>query len=421
MNPFIRKIPRGVIYHQVSESFRYLLASLFMPLGGREKVGEFERAFAAYCDRKHCVAFPLARIAIYFVLKDLALPKGSEVILPPITIKGIVDVVLELGLVPVYVEMDPETINFEMNDLRKKINPKVRVAIITPLFGLVPDIAAMMTLFRGHGIFVIEDFSQCLNARFDGKRVGTFGDVGIYSSSSIKMLDTLGGGLAITDDDPTHDGLRRAQSGLFPADRKLLVRKAWVNLVRNVATTQPVFSLMTFPLLQFIRKRDAGSALKQTGHRDKGRLPALPRVWFCKYSSVQAEIGLAHIDAVLAGDKARVANVAFVKANSGMARFPATTETSDNVYWQLIVLVPSAVEAQGFFARRGIDSATSSLELVCALKEYPNRVDLPIAERVYRNGLLIPCFPELSRADIERIAVATKEFFAGPGQRSGAV
>lgn len=411
MNPFVKKIPRGVIYHKVSESIGYLLKSIFMPLNRQEKVEKFEQAFAKYCEREYCVAFPFARTAIYFVLKNLNLPKGSEVIMPPITIKGIVDAVVEQGLVPVYVEMDVETLNFQMDDLRSKITPNVKAAIITPLFGLVPDIAAMVKLFREHGVFVIEDFSQCLNGCFDGKRVGTFGDVGIYSSSSIKTLDTLGGGMAITDDEGIHEGLRKAQSGLLPADRKFLIKKAWVNLVRNVATSNPVFSMMTFPLLQFIRKKDPESALKQTGHRDKRRLPELPRLWFGRYSSVQAEIGLAHIDLVRSGDKARVANVEFVKANCGTARFPATTEKSDNVYWQLILPVPNAVEAQDFFAKRGIDSATSSLELVCALKDYPNRVDLPTAERIYRNGIFIPCFPDLSRTTMERIATATREYF----------
>ena len=411
MNPFVKKIPRGVIYHKVTESIGYLLQSLFMPLDRQDEIKRFEEAFARYCERDYCVAFPFARTAIYFALKNLDLPKGSEIIMPPITIKGIVDVVVELGLVPVYVEMDADTINFQMDDLRKKIGPNAKAVILTTLFGLVPDVAAMLTLFRDHGIFVIEDFSQCLNGRFDGKRVGTFGDVGIYSSSSIKTLDTLGGGLAVTSNPVIHEGLRRAQAGLAPPDRKALVKKAWTNLVRNLATSKFIFSLLTFSFLQIIRLLNPESALKQTGHRDRSRLSKLPRIWFCKYSSIQARIGLAHIDDVLADDKTRVSNVEFLKANCGTARFPATTARSGNVYWQLIMLVPNAIDGQAFFARRGIDSATSSLELVCALKDYPNRSNLPIAESVYRNGLFIPCFPNLSRADLERIAQTTRDYF----------
>lgn len=411
MSLFIKKIPRGVIYHSVMQSARYLARALWMPLNHGGRIRQFEAAFARHCERKHCVAFPFARTAIYFVLKSLSLPKGSEVILPPITIKGIVDVVVDLGLVPRYVDLDPDTICFNMDDLRGKIGPATKAVIVTPLFGLVPDMRAMMRMFREHGVFVIEDFSQCLNGRFDGKRIGTFGNVGIYSASSIKTLDTLGGGMAVTDDECMHEVLRKAQASLQPTSRRFLVKKAWLNLVRNVATTQPWFSLLTFPILQFIRSRDPEAALKQTGHRDKGRLAKLPELWFGRYTSVQAAIGIENLGKVGADDVARVANVDFVKLHSGAGWFPKTTACSTNVYWQLIMLSPDSVAAQSFFASHGIDVATSSLELVCELKDYPNRIDLPQAGNIYRNGTFVPCYPTLSRRDVEHVAATLKGFF----------
>lgn len=411
MLSFDRKIPRGVIYHSVMQSVRYLARAICMPLDNERKVREFEAAFASYCVRRYCIAFPFARTAIYSVLKTLNLPQGSEVILPPITIKGIVDVVVELGLAPRYVDLDPDTMCFSMDGLRRAVSPTTRAVVLTPLFGLVPDMEAMMRLFRNHGVFVIEDFSQCLNGCFDGKRVGTFGDVGIYSSSSIKTLDTLGGGLAVIDDEGLHEALRKAQADLYAPSRLFLAKKAWLNLVRNAATTQPWFSLLTFPFLQFVRKRNPEAALKQTGHRDKSRLTSLPMLWFRRYTSLQADIGLENLRAVAVGDQVRVANCEFVKSRSGAQRFPSTTARSTNVYWQLIMQSPDSGAAQLFFATRGVDIATSSLELVCALKDFPNRDCLPEAGRIYRNGIFIPCYPELSSADMERVAATVIEFF----------
>lgn len=247
VNPIALKIPRGVIYHSLAQSVAYFIRSLWMPLDNRIKVREFEAAFASYCDRKHATAFPFARTAIYYVLRTLNLPKGSEVVMPPITIKGILDVVLELGLLPRYVELDADTMCFSLDDLRHKIGPTSRAVILTPLFGLVPDMEAMMRIFRENKLFVIEDFSQCLNGRFGGKRIGTFGDVGIYSSSSIKTLDTLGGGIAVMDDEHLYESLCDAQEGLLKPSRKFLLKKTLVNLIRNFATLQPWFSLLTFP------------------------------------------------------------------------------------------------------------------------------------------------------------------------------
>lgn len=402
------KIPRGVIYHKVIESIRYLLTSLFSSLDDQSAIKKFESKFAEYCGREYCVAFPFARTAIYFTLKNLNLPSGSEVILPPVTIKGIVDVVLALDLVPVYVDWDIDTLNFQMDDLHRKASPKTKVVIITTLFGLVPDMKELVDFFKDKGIFIIEDFSQCLNGRFDGKRVGTFGDVGIYSCSSIKTLDTLGGGLAITSDTAMYEALRKSQAGLSPADRKFLIKKSWVNLVRNVATTKLVFSLAVFPLLQIMRKANPELTLKQTGSRNKDRLPKLPRVWFSSYSSLQANIGLAHIDDVAASDQIRIDNVNFLKARCGPDKFPGTTKSSHNVYWQLL-MVQDPKKAQEAFASYGIDTATTSLELVSALDKYPNKTKTPVAEKVYYNGIFLPCFPGLSKTDLERIVNATNQ------------
>jgi dTDP-4-amino-4,6-dideoxygalactose transaminase len=402
------KIPRGMIYHKIIESVGYFMASFFMPVDDHSAIKKFESKFAEYCGREYCVAFPFARTAIYFVLKNLNLPSGTEVILPPVTIKGIVDVVLALDLIPVYVDWDIDTLNFQLDELNRKATPKTKAVIITPLFGLVPDMKALTDFFRAKGIFIIEDFSQCLNGSFDGKRVGTFGDVGIYSCSSIKTLDTLGGGLAITSDTAMYEALRKSQADLFPADRKLLIKKAWVNLVRNVATTRLVFSLAVFPLLQIMRKFNPASTLKQTGSRNKDRLSILPRQWFCGYSSLQAKIGLAHIDNILASDQIRIDNANFLKTKCGFEKFPGTTKSSYNVYWQL-VMVQDPIMAQEVFASHGIDTATTSLELVSALEKYPNKTETPVAEKIYYNGIFLPCFPGLSKNDLERIVAATNQ------------
>ena len=170
--------------------------------------------------------------------------------------------------------------------------------------------------------------------------------------------------------------------------------------------------MLTYPLLQIIRQLNPEAALKQTAHRDKSRLTRLPRLWFSQYSSVQAEIGLEKIDKVFNEDKFRVVNVDFLKANCGETKFPATTIKSKNVYWHLIVLVKNAVKAQAYFAKHGIDTATSSLELVCTLEDFPNKVDLPNAAHIYRNGILIPCFPNLTPSEKAQIATATRNYFS---------
>ncbi|MHB8370625.1 MAG: DegT/DnrJ/EryC1/StrS family aminotransferase [Leptospirales bacterium] len=410
---FKKKLPRGIIYHTIGQSILYFFQSIFFPIKNRKIILRFEQAFASYLNRRYCIAFPFARTATYFVLKSLNLPKGSEVILPPITIKGILDVILDLGLTPIYVDLDLNTVNFEINELSIKISSKTRVAIITPLFGLVPNITEIIALLRKHNIFIIEDFSQCLNGSFRGKKIGTFGDIGIYSASSIKTLDTLGGGLVIMDDKFLFEKVKSFQESLFPPRRRFLIKKAWINLVRNVATSQPIFTLFTFPFLQMVRVYDPNISLRQTGQRDKRRIDKLPIIWFHQYTSVQAKIGLAHLAKIDEKDTARIKNAEYIKKNCNIKHFPNTTDDSRNVYWQLIALASNAFNAQVVLAKDGIDIATSSLELISALEDYPNRSFMKNAEYIYNNGVFIPCFPHLSRMDLERIIVSLKNFYQG--------
>ena len=83
-----------------------MISSFFANLSNSKKIIEFENLFAKNSNRKYCVSFPFARTAIYFALKAKNIPKGSEIIMPPISIKGILDVVISLGLVPIYVDLD---------------------------------------------------------------------------------------------------------------------------------------------------------------------------------------------------------------------------------------------------------------------------------------------------------------------------
>ena len=194
-------ISRGRISHTLFEDLVWLVRSVFSKINDSQTVTRFETTFAKYVGRKHCIVFPFARTGIHAVLKNLDLPEGSVVLMPPITIKPILDVVLDLKLVPVFVDIDQSTVCFSESAFTDALKSSPRVAILTYLFGIVPDVEALCKTLRNAGVFIIEDFSQCFNGKFRGDQIGSFGDVSVYSASSVKTLDTYGGGFVFTDDD----------------------------------------------------------------------------------------------------------------------------------------------------------------------------------------------------------------------------
>ncbi|ASF44928.1 DegT/DnrJ/EryC1/StrS family aminotransferase [Methylovulum psychrotolerans] len=396
-------IPRGIIYHSVLDDLKWLVTSLVAKLDDQPVVAAFETRFAQLLGRKHCVAFPFARTAIYYALKRQHFPHGSEIIMPPISIKGILDVVLALGLVPVFVDIDKDTLCFDEQLLEKALNANTRAVIITYLFGMVPDVEKLVAVCRRRGVFVIEDFSQCLNGQFADRKIGSFGEVGVYSASSIKTLDTYGGGLLVCDDEALAEALRADQAQLAPPVRTQLWQKIVTDLIRNVATTRLVFHFGVFPLLGLLAKLKPNSVLKHTGDRDKAMIDELPGEWFCAYTALQARVGLEGLVSLEALDQERLHNVAEIKAAAPAVDFPRGSTGGVPIYWQLLAYFADPAATQQRWHGKKIDTATTSLLKISDLPAYPYHGDTPNADKLYSNSLFIPCFPGLNAADRQRI------------------
>lgn len=401
-------IPRGIIYHALFEDVKWLMCAIFSRLNDKNQVMEFERAFAKLMRVKHTVAFPFARTAIYFALKSQHFEKGAEIIMPPITIKGILDVVMQLGLKPVFVDLDPDTLCFDEAKFSEAINQNTKAVLFTYLFGIVPNMQALMVVAKKHQLFVIEDFSQCLNGEFNQQKVGTFGDVGIYSASSIKTLDTYGGGLLVTNRDDLYQAMLQDQSSLQPASRKILIGKIFTDLIRNLATNRLIFTMVVIHLLKVLNRISQDSLVKQTGERQKSMISKMPEEWFQTFTSLQARVGLAIIPRLLQQDGERIRNVEQLKStiNPQAIAFPQGVQGGKNVYWQLIGYIKNHQEVQRKLQRFGVDTARSSLLQISDLKTYPYQGDTPNATVLYHTGYFVPSYPNLSADDLTRVAKA---------------
>jgi dTDP-4-amino-4,6-dideoxygalactose transaminase len=395
-------LPRGIIYHRLIDDFKWLLMSLFSNLNKVSTINKFEYKFANLLGRKYCLAFPFARTAIYFALKAKNFPRGSEIIMPPISIKGILDVVLYLEMKPIFVDINPETLCFDEGKLQEAISNNTKAIIITYLYGIVPDIRSIVSICKKKQLFILEDFSQCLNGTYDDKKVGTFGNVGIYSSSSIKTLDTYGGGLLILDDDSLYRKLASYKSSLTYYSRSFLVNKILTDFIRNLLTKKIVFTFFTFPLIRLIARIKPESIIKQTGNRDEKMISSLPKIWFSSFTSFQAYVGLNLIDNLMKSDALRINNVKKIK-KSNYSEFPKGVKKGRNVYWQLAVFFNDTYKAQKKFQKYNIDTARTSLLQISNLKDYPFQAYTPVASSLYEKVLFVPCYPSLSQSDIRRV------------------
>lgn len=401
-------VSRGRISHSLISECGWLLRGLVGPLTAPKIIANAEFAFATYVGRRNCIVFPFARTAIWSTLKALDLPPGSRVVLPPLTIKPILDVVVHLGYEPLFVDINPDTVCFDEQKLLDVMPQKPAVAILTYLFGLVPEVSKLTQILRDHEVFIIEDFSQCLNGEFQGQRIGTFGDVSVYSASSVKTFDTFGGGFALTDNEKIAMELRRKQLQLAAPRRSDLVQSIVRNLVRNLASTRLVFVVFTFWLLRLASRRSQQSMGRFTGARSTEPLNQLPMAWFRRYTAVQAAVALRELPRVQKRDAQRVAQVESIVSQVNHVDRPSGNDGQKHVYWQFIVYVDDFVFAREHLAKSLVDCATTSLVLLTDLPKYPGQIETPTARRLYERGVYLPCYHQLRDSESHQVARALK-------------
>lgn len=411
-------LPRTIVYHSLWFDFRNYVAS-FKDLNrvpveeAAAKVAEFERAFASYMGSDHASAFPYARTALYFALKAQKFEPGSEIIMPPITIKPMMDVVLSLGLKPVFADLELDTLCFDAEQVKKAITPKTRAILITYLFGVAPNMEPLLAVCKEHGLFVVEDFSHALNASFKGKKLGTFGNVGIYSCSRIKTLDAYGGGLAITNDEVLAKQLEDAKATLKPTPPSRLRSKVAQTLIWNVATRRPVFTAAVAPMLAVVGKVNPEREKKLTGARLNLKPDTeLPGDYFEQFTWAQAEAGLAMLKKVEEEDSQRIANAATLRQALAHLGEPCARAIKEgrSVYWQFVVYAQNAERFRKALARRGIDTGNTNLSLVSGLGIYPDyEKKCPNAELIKNNAMYIPVYPRLGESALKHVAASIAE------------
>jgi len=163
------------------------------------KVAQFEKDFAAYYGVKHCTALSSGTAAIHAAIAAIDPAPMSEIITSPITDMGAITPILYQGCVPVFADVDPFTYNVTAKTIERRITSKTKAIIVTHLFGNPCEMGPIMELARSKNIPVIEDCAQSFLAEYRGQKLGTVGDIGVFSMQQGKHMTTGEGGIVITN------------------------------------------------------------------------------------------------------------------------------------------------------------------------------------------------------------------------------
>lgn len=332
------------------------------------EVRAFEAAFSDYLDGAGVVGVGNGTDALTVALRALGAGPGDEVLVPAFSFFATAEAVLLVGATPVFCDVEETTYNLDPAAAEASWTDRTAGVIGVHLYGRPFDAERIAALAERRGGWLLEDAAQAQGARHRGRRVGTLGTLAAWSFYPTKNLGAFGDAGAISGMDPER-----------------------VERARRVAN-----------------------------HGQTERYHHVAIGTNSRLDSLQAAVlnlKLAHLDA----DNARRRELAALYRERlegvGDLRFPVDRDADECVYHQLTIATERRDELQRYLAERGIGSSVhypSPLHRQPALAaSLPAPPDLPRAERAAREVLCLPMFPELEEGEVEGVAAAITDFYAG--------
>ncbi len=172
----------------------------------------FERLVRDYTGSKYSHATSSATTGLHLALHSLGVGPGDEVIIPDFSFPATANVVVQLGAVPVFVDIDIDTFNICPELIADAITPRTKAIMPVHAFGLCADMETILEIARKHDIPVVEDAACALGAKIGDVHAGSFGDLGVFSFHPRKIITTGEGGMVVTDNDELNTVIQTLRS-----------------------------------------------------------------------------------------------------------------------------------------------------------------------------------------------------------------
>ena len=326
---------------------------------------QFEKDFAKYCGAQHCSGFNSGTSALHVALMLLNVGQGDEVITTPCTFVATSWAISYVGAKPVYVDVDDATFNLDPNQIEKAITPRTKAIMPVHLYGHPFDVDPILEICRQHNLPLVEDSAQAHGAKYKGKTIGTFGDISCFSFYPGKNLGACGEGGALVTNNAAFD--KRARS-----------------------------------------LREHGSSVRYY-HDEVG--------FNYRMEGIQGAVlgvKLKHLNKWTARRREIAHTYHKLLANTPL-QLPREASFAESVYHLYVVRHPRRDELKKHLEANGVGCALHyplplHLQKCYAHLGYKEGA-FPVAEKAARECLSLPIFPELTDAQVQRVAEVVQSFF----------
>ena len=328
-------------------------------------VRELEKALAEYCGCAAAVGVSSGTDALLCSMMALGIGPGDEVITPTFTFFATAGCIWRAGAKPVFVDIQPDTLNLDPSKIGQAVTPRTRAIIPVHLYGQMADMAPIQAVAKKHGLFVIEDAAQSIGASQKGQKAGALGTVGCLSFYPTKNLGGVGdAGMIVTQD-------------------------------AQLAKTLAVF-------------RNHGESSRYHHKHVGGNF---------RLDSIQAAallVKLRHLDRWTAMRRSHATIYDEMLAGIDGLRTPVIGNGNFSIYNQYVVRTPRRDALKDYLARQGVGSGIyyplCLHQQECFASLGGKAGDFPNAEAAAAEVLALPIYPELSDDQIRYVATKVREF-----------
>ena len=344
------------------------------------------------------------RMALYFILRAMALPAGSEIIVPALTFWVVPEITRVAGLKPVFADIDPNTFTLCPKAVERAITPNTRAVLPTHLYGMSCDMDPILDITRRHHLKVIEDCAHSLGATYKGRMVGTLGDASFFSFQAFKPLNTYGGGLAwMRDPDLARRVGEFAAGEAWPTDERV-EKILWSGKWQHTFIRPRVFTYSLFPI--WYAASYVNAKPEKRLWEDVRPLSPLPEHYRGRFTNVQAAIGLAGLKRMpefIDRTRRHARLLDNLLGDVDHITVPRIPPDRTHVYYQYCAYVPDSETIVKRCIRRGVDVAPMHVDICSKMQLFGgNGKPAPGAEQA-ATAVQVPVYESLSDQEIERV------------------
>ncbi|GIW40537.1 MAG: spore coat polysaccharide biosynthesis protein SpsC [Candidatus Binatia bacterium] len=345
-------------------------------VGSGPKTREFERRFAEFVGAPCAVGVNSCTAALYLSLRAAGV-EGREVVTTPLTFVATNHAILAAGGVPVFADVEPETLNIDPVDVERKIGPRTRAVVVVHFAGHPCRMAELCEITERRGLVLVEDCAHAVGARYRGRHVGNFGRYGCFSFQAVKNLSTGDGGMITLSD---------------PEEAERLRRVAWLGI-------------------------DRGS-WERAGARRAWEYDVTELGLKFQMNDIAAAIGLVQLGKLREANERR--RILARRYDEGFRDLRSVLETpvvepDTEPAWHTYVVRLAREEWRDslieFLAEEGISATVHYIPTHHFRFYRPYRTPLEVADRIWLRLVSLPLYPGLREPEQDRVIEAVHDFF----------